>query len=105
MPCNNAECNAGDVCCHGDGDPAGDFCAQPGGCGNAAELSCAGPADCPAGAQCCGLWNGFDWTGSYCTTDPCPSNLFCAGAPEACPPGWTCTFSDMLGAGYEWCVP
>lgn len=104
----NALCAMGEVCCHNGNSPVNDVCGQPGGCGDAVEVQCAGPADCPANMFCCTTFVGGanDIDGVNCRSSCNGANDFimCTGDPSVCSGGQVChQGTNVLGPEYDYC--
>jgi hypothetical protein len=107
VSCNNAPCNAGEVCCYLIFEAGQDFCSAPGSCPGDdgwIELSCNGPDDCP-NQVCCGTFNNQSWVDVSCQ-DSCNGGnelLMCEGDASVCELNTVCQPSQLLGGGYSYC--
>lgn len=106
-------CGPDQVCCYDTSDPNADTCDTAGNCsGNAYELACDEPSDCPMGSTCCALqgeilgipyFDGAIGCFSSCTypnVPMCNSDADC-GTGESCAP-----ISDLdtdYGTDYQAC--
>ena len=103
--CKSMPCAGGDVCCYSLQDPDLDHCGTAGQCGQEyAEISCAGPNDCP-GEICCGTYQQV-YTDVSCqpTCNGQSKVVLCTDADDnVCPQNLSCGPSGSLGDGYDVC--
>jgi hypothetical protein len=105
--CNNAPCNAGQICCFNLKQPT-DKCGPPGSCGDGfIELECNGPEDCPGGVCCADVDYSKNppYKGISCqqSCNNPNKNLIVCSADSDCGFGKQCEQSQTLGQGYKVC--
>lgn len=104
LPCNNLVCAPGEVCCYNSSTPIKSQCAANSCPQGTIRIECNSPDDCAAG-KCCGLPILTTYLSVNCDT-ACTMPFeatFCEGTPDACPAGYTCQTTAVLGPGYSVC--